>query len=192
MNTSEAAIQLSLSQKKQIEDTIRRESPRLLGFIKKYVRRVEDAEDILQDVFYQFIRSFDDIQYIDRSASWLFTTARNRIIDVFRKKKAEPISEINVHSDDGDVLTLEDILPALGTSPEDNAMRKVIMDEIEEALSELPEEQREAFVQNEIEGRSFREISESTGISVNTWLSRKRYAVMYLRSRLEELFKEIL
>lgn len=186
-----SVIQLNLSQKEQIERTVKKESGRLLNYIRKYVKRTEDAEDILQDVFYQFTQSFGEIQYLDRVTSWLYTVARNRITDVFRKKKPEPMSEISAGGDEGEMLTLEEIIPSLGLTPEDEALSRVIMDEIEEALDELPEAQREAFVLNEIEGFSFKEISEQTGEPVNTLISRKRYAVIYLRQRLERLFKEI-
>jgi RNA polymerase sigma factor (sigma-70 family) len=185
-------IELSLSQKEQITSTVRKESGRLLNYIRKYVRRAEDAEDILQDVFYQFTQNIDEIKYIDRVSSWLFTVARNRITDMFRKKKAEPMSEFSAGGDEGEMLTLEDIVPSLGTSPENDALRRVIMDEIEEALDELPEEQKQAFVLNEMEGFSFKEISEQTGVQVNTLISRKRYAIMYLRDRLDNLYKEII
>jgi RNA polymerase sigma factor (sigma-70 family) len=184
-------ITLSVSQKKYIEETVKRESPRLLGFIKKHVKRIEDAEDILQDVFYQFTQNIDEINYLDKTTSWLYTVARNRIIDLFRKKKAEPMSEIGTGGDEGEVLTIEDILPDLGHTPEEESLRSVIMDEIEEALYELPEEQRDAFVMNEIEGKTFKEISEHTGEPIATLISRKRYAVLYLRERLQNLFKEI-
>ncbi len=185
-------IQLSLSEKNKIEETISKEGPRLFNYIKKYVRRVEDAEDILQDVFYQLTENINDITYFDRASSWLFTVARNKITDLFRKKKAEPMSEISTTGGEDEFLTIEEIIPSLGNSPEDNIMRKVITDEIEAALDELPEEQSDAFIMNEIEGRSFKEISIETGVPVQTLISRKRYAVLYLRQRLEDLYKEIL
>lgn len=190
--TDAAIIKLSLSDRKQIEETVKKESPRLFNFIRKYVSRIEDAEDILQDVFLQLTQNINEIQYFERVSSWLFTVARNKITDRFRKKKAEPMSEISTRLEDGEMLTIEEILPALGSSPEDEALRKVIMDEIEEALDELPSEQRETFIMNEIDGKSFREISEESGISINTLISRKRYAVLYMREKLKDLFKEIL
>src|SRR6266496_2930391 len=120
-------ITLSVSQRNKIEETIKKEGPRLLGFIKKHVRRVEYAEDILQDVFFQFTQNIDEINYIDRASSWLFTVARNRIIDLFRKKKAEPMSEISFGGDEGEMITIEEILPSLGSSPEDDTIRPLIM-----------------------------------------------------------------
>ncbi len=184
-------IELSLSQKNQIEETVRKESPRLFNYIRKYVRRIEDAEDILQDVFYQLTQNIDQINYMDRISSWLFTVARNRITDLFRKKKAEPMSEISVSQEDGGSLTIEEMIPELGSSPEDYALRTVILDQIEEGLDELPEEQRNAFLMNQIDGKSFREISEETGVPIQTLISRKRYAVLYLRKKLDEFYKEI-
>jgi RNA polymerase sigma factor (sigma-70 family) len=184
-------IELSLSQKNQIEETVRKESPRLLNYIRKYVRRIEDAEDILQDVFYQLTQNIDQITYMDRISSWLFTVAKNKITDLFRKKKAEPMSEIHFAGEEGGAITIEEIIPDLGTSPEDNALRSLIMDEIEDGLDELPEEQRNAFLMNEIDGKSFREISDEMGVPIQTLISRKRYAVLYLRERLNELYKEI-
>lgn len=184
-------IGLSLSQKNQIEETVRKESPRLLNYIKKYVRRIEDAEDILQDVFYQLTQNFDQITYIDRISSWLYTVAKNKITDLFRKKKAEPMSEIRFGGEEGEALTIEEIVPDLGNTPEDNALRTLIMDEIDEALDELPEEQRASFIMNEIEGKSFKEMSEETGVPLQTLISRKRYAVLYLREKLNVLFNDI-
>ena len=193
MNTTSAgSIILSVSQRNKIEETVKKEGPRLLGFIKKHVRRVEDAEDILQDVFFQFTQNIDEINYIDRASSWLFTVARNRIIDLFRKKKAEPMSELSMGGDEGEILTIEEILPSLGNSPEEEPIRALIMDKIEEVLDELPREQREAFVATEIEAKSFKELSSLTGEPVNTLISRKRYAVLYLREQLDSLYKEII
>lgn len=193
MNTTSAgSITLSVNQRNKIEETVKKEGPRLLGFIKKHVRRVEDAEDILQDVFFQFTQNIDEINYIDRASSWLFTVARNKIIDLFRKKKAEPMSELSIGGDEGEMLTIEEILPSLGNSPEEEPIRALIMDKIEETLDALPEEQREAFVATEIEGKSFKELSALTGVPVNTLISRKRYAVLFLREQLDSLYKEII
>ena len=175
-----------------IETIVNKERKGLFGFIKKYVAVKEDAEDILQDVFYQFTAAYDEIEYLERVTSWLFRAARNKIIDLYRKKKTKPVDFYFVNNEDEDEpLSLADVLPAFGSSPEDKMIGELIWEEIEEALSELPEEQREVFILNELEQMSFKEISESTGVPINTLLSRKRYAVLYLRKQLKELYKEI-
>lgn len=156
------------------EETIERERGRLRSFIRKRVPDPSDAEDILQDVFYELL---DSTKPIERVTGWLFRVARNRIIDRFRKQKQEPLS-------------IDDLLPSREGGPEADYARAVLIDELAAALDELPKEQREVFIGHEIDGRSFKEMSEQTGVSVNTLLSRKHYAVLHLRRRLQEIYEE--
>ena len=167
----------------------------MLGFIRNRVNNIQEAEDILQDVFYQFVAGFDGIESLDRITSWLYSVARNKIIDRYRREAARPKQtdfEIRASNDDGMPLTLAEILPDLDNSPESLIMKEAIWDEITDALSELPSDQREIFIQNEMEEKSFREISESSGVSINTLLSRKRYAIISLRKRLQGFYDEVL
>jgi RNA polymerase sigma factor (sigma-70 family) len=176
------------------EQTFLREKDKLLSFIRNRVSTVEEAEDILQDVFYQFIAGFDSIESLDRVTSWLFSVARNKIIDRYRRDAARPkraeLGGPGSLEEDGP-LTLQELLPDLGNSPEDSLFRDFVWDAIMVALDELPAEQREIFILNEIEEKSFREISEQTGISINTLLSRKRYGILALRKKLQRLYDEI-
>jgi RNA polymerase sigma factor (sigma-70 family) len=177
------------------ENTFLREKDKLLGFIRSRVSTVEEAEDILQDVFYQFVSGFEAIESIDRVTSWLYSVARNKIIDRYRRDAARPKRtdfELMAGQDDEAPLTLQEILPDLGNSPESTLLREAIWDEITDALDELPREQREIFIQNEMEEKGFREISEETGVSINTLLSRKRYAIIALRKRLQKFYDEVI
>ena len=184
--------QMAKDRNEQIEDTVKRTRGRLFNFIRKNVGDAE-AEDILQDVFTQFVVGYDEIRSIEGVSSWLFTTARNRITDLFRKKKPIPFSDRKIDQKDGEdgPLSLEDILPDLSSMPDKEYFRSVIWEAVNEALDELPTEQRNVFVWHEFEDQSFKEISEKTGETVNTLLSRKRYAVLHLRNKLEELYNEI-
>lgn len=177
------------------EKTFQQERGRLLNFIRGRVGTLEDAEDILQDVFYQFSTAFSSIDSLDNVTAWLYAVARNKIIDRYRKTAARPrmadFTSSAVDEDDAP-LSLFEVLPAFNDSPDDVFLRDLIWDAINEALEELPAEQREIFILNEIEDKSFREIAESTGVSINTLLSRKRYAVQALRKRLQKLYDEIL
>ena len=159
------------------------ETPKLRGFIGKRVADSSDVEDILQDVFYELIEADRLMKPIEQVGAWLFQVARNRIVDLFRRKKTESL-------DDETLLLRERYLPSPDDGPDALYARAVLMDEIEAALKELPPNQREVFVLHEVEGQSFKEISAATGVSVNTLLSRKRYAVIYLRERLEAIYKE--
>jgi RNA polymerase sigma factor (sigma-70 family) len=173
------------------EQTFLKEKDRLLGFIRNRVSNLEEAEDILQDVFYQFVAGYETIESLDRVTSWLFSVARNKIIDRYRRDASRPKqSDLEVHSgsEDGAPLTLQEILPDLGNTPEDVLLREAIWEAIMEALDELPQEQRQIFILNELEERSFREIAEETGVSINTLLSRKRYAIISLRKKLQRLY----
>lgn len=176
------------------EQTFLKEKDRLLGFIRNRVSSVEEAEDILQDVFFQFIAGYETIESLDRITAWLFSVARNKIIDRYRKDAVRPVRTGftgQTGTDDDSPLTLQEILPDLGNTPEDTLFREVIWEAVIDALDELPADQREIFILNEMEDRSFREISEKTGISINTLLSRKRYAILALRKKLQALYNEI-
>ncbi|RMG22810.1 MAG: RNA polymerase sigma factor [Bacteroidetes bacterium] len=174
----------------RLSETVLREGKRLLAFIRSKVSDIEEAEDILQDVFYQL--SATGIDSIEQVSSWLFTVARNRITDTYRKKKPEAFSKRNGQQNAEGPLTLAEILPDLSSDPEEIYLRRLILEELEDALTELPEAQREVFVLHEFEDKSFKEMSEEMGIPLNTLLSRKRYAVLHLRKRLEGLYKELI
>src|SRR5688572_2157141 len=176
------------------QETFLKEKDRLLSFIRNRVSSVEEAEDILQDVFYQFVAGYETIESLDRVTSWLFSVARNKIIDRYRKESSRPQRAdfgLQTGMEEDAPITLQEILPDLGNTPEDAYFRELIWDTIMEALDELPEDQRTIFIQNEIEERGFREISEETGVSINTLLSRKRYAILALRKRLQTLYNEL-
>jgi len=184
---------MTAEEKKHIEKVVKEEEGRLLGFIRRRVDREEDARDIAQDVYYQLTVGFNDVRSVASLTSWLFSVAPDRITNHYRKKKPENFSDLGVKAkgEGGEPLMLEDILPALTRSPEDEYMRGVIWEAIEASLERLPEEQREVFVMNEFEDMSFKEISAITGEGINTLLSRKRYAVTYLREQLRELYIQI-
>jgi RNA polymerase sigma factor (sigma-70 family) len=176
------------------EQTFLKEKDRLLSFIRNRVSTIEEAEDILQDVFYQFVAGYETIESLDRVTSWLFSVARNKIIDRYRRESSRPQRADfagYAGTEEDAPITLQEILPDLGNTPEDSYLREAIWEAIMEALDELPPEQREIFIQNEIEERSFREISEETGTSINTLLSRKRYAILALRKKLQRLYDDI-
>ncbi|MEZ4946243.1 MAG: RNA polymerase sigma factor [Cyclobacteriaceae bacterium] len=187
------AMELTMQQLKQ--NTFLKEKDKLLGFIRGRVSTLEEAEDILQDVFYQFIAGFETIDSLDRVTSWLYSVARNKIIDRYRRDASRPKRtdfSFSSSSDEDGPLTLQEILPDLDNSPESVLLKEAIWDEITEALSELPKAQREIFIQNEIEERSFRELAEEEGVSINTLLSRKRYAIMSLRKRLQRFYDDVM
>ena len=176
------------------EQTFLKEKDRLLSFIRNRVSTTEEAEDILQDVFFQFVAGYDTIESLDRVTSWLFSVARNKIIDRYRKESSRPQRRDfswESGSDADGPITLQEILPDLGNTPEDAVMREVIWSAILDALDELPVDQREIFILNEMEDRGFREIAEETGVSINTLLSRKRYAILALRKKLQLLYDEL-
>jgi RNA polymerase sigma factor (sigma-70 family) len=177
-------------QDQRISETIVREQARLRNFIRRRVPDRSDAEDILQDVFSELVEAYRLMQPIEQVGAWLFRVTRNRITDLFRKKKPEALQDQPVAARDGEALTLEDMLPSRDGGPEEAYLRSVLLEEIDEALDELPEEQREVFLAHEFEGRSFKELAAETGLSVNTLLSRKHYAVIYLRRRLQGIYDE--
>ncbi len=186
------AVTLNSQQQHDIDETVRRERKRLFEFIRKRVPAEEDAEDILQDVFYQLVESYRLMKPVEQLTSWLFTVARNKITDLYRKKKPIPESRYLIAgSEDEAAPGLADILPDLSGSPDVAFERSLVWEMLEEALAELPEEQRNVFVWHEFEDKSFKEISEMTGASVNTLLSRKRYAVLFLREKLRRLYEEL-
>ena len=177
-------------QDRQISEIIAEQRSRLRNFIRRRVPDPSDAEDIVQEVFYELVEANRLLMPIEHVTGWLFRVARNRITDLFRKKKPETFSDAAVVDEDGEVLQIEDLLPSPAAGPEALYFRNVLLDELEFALGELPDEQREVFVAHELEGRSFKEMAAETGVSVNTLLSRKRYAVLHLRERLQTIYDE--
>lgn len=174
----------------KISTAYRAERKKLLGYIRKRIPVSFEAEDILQDVFYQLTLGFRDLEKIRNLTAWLYRVADNRIIDLFRRKTPQNIRYTDaVAADDEGPLSLEEILPSLGSDPEDDDIKEMIWETVEKVLNRLPAEQRDVFVATEFRDMSFREISEETGVGINTLLSRKRYAVLELRSELEELYK---
>jgi RNA polymerase sigma factor (sigma-70 family) len=181
---------MALEQDQRISEVVERERSRLRSFIRWRVPDPRDAEDILQDVFYELVEANRLLMPIEHVTGWLFRVARNRITDLFRKKKPESFSDAAIADEDDELLRLEDLLPAPEAGPEALYARSVLLDELQFAVDELPEEQREVFVAHELEGRSFKELAAATGVGVNTLLARKRYAVLHLRERLQTLYDE--
>jgi len=182
-------------QDRRIAETIEREQDRLRNFIRKRVPDRRDVEDVLQDVFFELVEAQRLMKPIEQVGAWLFRVARNRIIDRFRKKRPESSSVTRPIPDSeedggGDIGSLEDLLPSAEAGPEAAYARGVLLEALDAALEELPEEQRFVFVAHELEGRSFRELAAETGVSVNTLLSRKHYAVLHLRRRLQNIYDE--
>jgi RNA polymerase sigma factor (sigma-70 family) len=181
---------MMVQQDQQISEAVEREKPRLRNFIRKRVADRSDAEDILQEVFYELVEAYRMMKPVQQVTAWLFQVARNRITDFFRSKTREAPSEAAVKLEDGEELQWEDLLPSTEAGPEAAYARSVLMEEMEAALDELPEEQREVFVAHEFLGYSFKELAAQTGVSVNTLLSRKRYAVVHLRERLQTIYDD--
>src|ERR1700685_1747105 len=177
-------------QDRQISEAIEREKPRLRNFIGKRVADQSDAEDILQEVFYELVEAYRMMRPVEQVTAWVFRVARNRITDLCRSKKREASSEPAVNIEDGEKLQWEDLLPSPEAGPEAAYARSVLLEEMDAALDELPEEQREVFVAHEFLGYSFKELAEQTGVSVNTLLSRKRYAVLHLRDPLQTIYND--
>jgi RNA polymerase sigma factor (sigma-70 family) len=174
-----------------ITDTVDREQSRLRNFIRRRVADQEDAEDILQDVFYELVEAYRLMKPVEQVTAWLFRVARNRITDLFRSKQRAALrGGSGTVTDEGEMLQLEEFLPSPDAGPDAVYARSVLLDELDAALDELPEDQREVFVAHELMGQSFKELSAETGVSVNTLLSRKHYAVLYLRERLQEIHDE--
>ncbi len=179
-----------IEQDRRISGIVAEQRSRLRNFIRRRVPDPSDAEDIVQEVFYELVEANRLLMPIGHVTGWLFRVARNRITDLFRKKKPENFGDAAVVDEDGELLRIEDLLPSPDAGPEALYFRSVLLDELEFALGELPEDQREVFVAHELEGRSFKEMASETGVSVNTLLSRKRYAVLHLRERLQNIYDE--
>lgn len=186
-----AAERMAGERDEQISEVVNREQSRLAGFIRRRVPDPSDAEDILQEVFYELVEANRLLMPIEHVTAWLFRVARNRITDLFRKKRPDRLEALDGDLD-GEALGLEDLLPSPEDGPEALYARGVLLEELEWAVGELPPEQREVFVLHELEGRSFKEISASTGAGLNTLLSRKRYAVLRLRESLQSLYDELM
>ena len=182
---------MALEQDERIAEIVERQQSRLRSFIRRRVPDPRDVEDILQDVFYQLVEANRLLMPIDHVTGWLFRVARNRIIDLFRKKKPESFGAASIADKNDDLLQLEDMLPSPDAGPEAIYARRALLDELAHAVAELPREQREVFIAHELEGRTFKELATTTGVSVNTLLSRKRYAVLHLRARLQKIYDEI-
>jgi RNA polymerase sigma factor (sigma-70 family) len=185
-----AMTEQGFDQDRRISAIVAEERSRLRNFIRRRVPDPSDVEDIVQEVFYELVQANRLLMPIDHMTGWLFRVARNRITDLFRKRKPEAFSETSVEDEHGEVLRIEDLLPSPDAGPEALYVRSVLLDELELALDELSDEQREVFIAHEVEGRSFKELSAESGISVNTLLSRKRYAVLHLRERLQNIYDE--
>jgi len=181
---------MALEQDRRISEAVQREQPRLRNFIRRRVADPLDAEDILQDVFYKLVEANRLLMPIDHLTGWLFRVARNRITDLFRAKKPESFPNAAVSAADDERMPFEDLLPSPDAGPDALYARQVLLDELDLAIDDLPDEQREVFVAHELEGRSFKEIAADTGVSVNTLLSRKHYAVLRLRERLQSVYDE--
>ena len=172
----------------RITETVSRERGRLRDFIRRRVPDSSEAEDILQDVFFEFVEAYRLPESIEQVGAWLYRVARNRIIDRFRKKKEVPLPQLTAEDDAG--RWLEDALPSPDASPEAAYARAVLLDELSAALAELPAEQRNIFIAHELDGRSFKELAAESGVAINTLLARKRYAVLHLRARLQTIYDE--
>ena len=190
MKNAASLERMPIEQDQRISTAVQREQVRLRDFIRRRVPDPRDAEDILQDVFFELVEANRLLMPIEHVTGWLFRVARNRITDLFRKKRPESFSEPAVADEDGEHLRLEDLLPSPDAGPEALYARNVLLAELELALDELPEEQREVFVAHELEGRSFKEMAADTGVGVNTLLSRKHYAVRHLRERLQGVYDD--
>jgi RNA polymerase sigma factor (sigma-70 family) len=175
---------------RRVSDAVVREQGRLRNFVRKYVSDQSDVEDILQDVFYEFVAAYRMLKPVEHATAWLFRVARNRIIDRFRGKSRDVLRNAPEALPGEGNLDLIELLPSPDAGPEAAYVRSVLLEEIDDALLELPEEQREVFIGHELLGYSFQEMAEETGVSVNTLLSRKRYAVLHLRRRLRAIHEE--
>ena len=181
---------MALEQDQRISEVVKRERSRLRSFIRRRLSDPRDVEDVLQDVFYELVEANRLLMPIEHVTGWLFRVARNRITDLFRKKRPGSFGDTAVADQDGERLRLDDLLPSPDAGPEALYARNLLLDELELAVDELPVEQREVFVAHELEGRSFKAMAAETGVSVNTLLSRKRYAVLHLRERLQGVYDE--
>jgi len=185
-----ALERMSREEDQRISEVVRREQSRLRNFIRRRVPDPGDAEDILQDVFYRLVEANRLLMPIEHVTGWLFRVARNRITDLFRKKEPENFSDLAAIDEEGELADFEDLLPSSDAGPEALYARNMMLREMERALAELPQEQREVFIAHEFEGRGFKQIAAETRVNVNTLLARKRYAVLYLRERLQRVYDE--
>lgn len=181
---------MASDQDQRISDVVTRERSRLSQFIRRRVPDPRDAEDILQDVFYELVEANRLLMPIEHVTGWLFRVARNRITDLFRKKRPEPFGDA-MATDDDESLRFEELLPSPDDGPDALYARATLLDALEEAVAELPAEQRDVFIAHELEGRSFKDMAAESGVNVNTLLSRKRYAVLHLRERLQPIYDEL-
>jgi RNA polymerase sigma factor (sigma-70 family) len=191
MRDAAGPIPMASEQDRHISDVVQRERDRLRRFVERRVPDPRDVEDVLQDVFYELVEANRLLMPIEHVTGWLFRVARNRINDVFRGRKFQALSDA-VSGEDDEGLRLEELLPSPEAGPEALYARNALLDELEAALDELPSEQREVFVAHELEGRSFKQLAAETGVNVNTLLSRKRYAVLRLRERLQDVYDELI
>ena len=193
MSSTRGVNEERFEQDRQISAIVAAERFRLRNFIRRRVPNPLDVEDIVQEVFYELVQANRLLMPIDHVTGWLFRVARNRITDFFRKKKPEALSDAITEDEHGELLRIEDLLPSPDAGPEALYLRRVLLDELELAIDELPDEpygQREVFIAHELEGLSFKELSAESGVNVNTLLSRKRYAVLHLRKRLQTIYEE--
>ena len=182
-----------VEQDQRISEAVSRDQSRLRSFIRRRVADPGDAEDILQDVFYELLEAYRMMKPVEQVTAWLFRVARNRITDLFRRRSQEALrNEPARVAEDGEELSLEELLPSPDAGPAAAYARSVLLEELDDALDELPAEQREVFVAHELMGYSFKELATQTGLSVNTLLSRKHYAVLHLRERLQAIYDEFL
>jgi len=193
MSSTRGVNEQRFEQDRQISAIVAAERLRLRNFIRRRVPDPLDVEDIVQEVFYELVQANRLLMPIDHVTGWLFRVARNRITDFFRKKRPEAFSDASAEDQYGELLRIEDLLPSPDAGPEALYRRRVLLDELELAIDGLPDEpygQREVFIAHELEGRSFKELSAESGVNVNTLLSRKRYAVLHLRERLQTIYEE--
>jgi RNA polymerase sigma factor (sigma-70 family) len=191
MERVQGFVGITGEQDHRISQAVEREQARLRNFIRRRVSDEAEAEDVLQDVFYELVLAYRLMKPIENAGAWLFRVARNRIIDLFRRRRPDASLTESVPASD-ETFALQDLLPSPESGPEAAYVRSVLLEELEEALDELPEEQREVFIAHEIEGRSFKDLSAETGLKVGTLISRKHYAVKYLRERLQDIYQQFI
>src|SRR5260370_19809633 len=192
MNAALSIEAMTREQDRRISAAVEKEQSRLRNFIRRHVPDPGDAEDILQDVLYELVEAYRLMKPIEPAGAWLFRVARNRITDRFRKKKATLVSDLAQAEEDGEMSSLEELLPSPDAGPEAAYARSLLLEELEDALEELPDEQREVFIAHEFEGRSFKELAAESAVSVNTLLSRKHYAPLYLRERRPDIYDDLM
>jgi len=191
MKAASAMPAMVTEQDQRISDVLDKENARLRNFIRRRVSDARDAEDILQDVFYELVQAYRAAETIEQAGAWLFRVARNKITDLFRKKRPSSIEDrTQPANEEGESLSWEELFPSRDGDPEDLMLQSTLAEELGAALAELPKEQQQVFIAHEMEGRSFKELAEETGVSLNTLLSRKRYAVLHLRKRLQSVYDE--